>query len=63
MISRGSAVERAYELANSGQCRSVLEILRRLPPDERDEVEAHLREPGARRELILVCGAAWLATQ
>lgn len=62
-MSRGSAIERAYELARSGQCRSVLEIIRHLPPADRDEVEAHLAEPGERRKLILVCGEAWLASQ
>ena len=62
-MSRGPAVERAYELARSGQCRSVLEIIRHLPPADREQVEAHLAKPGARRDLILVCSEAWLATQ
>ena len=62
-MSRGSAIERAYDLARSGRCRSVLEIIRHLPPADRGDVEAHLAEPGARRELILVCSNAWLASQ
>lgn len=62
-MSRGSAIERAYALARSGQCRSVLEVIRHLPPADRLEVEAHLAEPGARRELILVCSQAWLESQ
>lgn len=62
-MSRGSAMDRAYELARSGQYRSVLEIIRHLPPADRSDVEAHLGEPGARRELILVCSEAWLASQ
>lgn len=57
------AIERAFELARSGQYRSVSEIIRRLPAEDRQEVEAHLAEHNARRELILVCSEAWLATQ
>lgn len=63
MMVEGSAVERAYALARTGRCRSVLEILRHLPPADRDDVEAYLAEPGARRELILVCSEAWLQCQ
>lgn len=62
-MSRGPAIERAYELARSGRYRSVLEIIRHLPHVDRADLEAHLAEPGARRELILVCSEAWLATQ
>ena len=62
-MNTGSAIKRAYDLARSGQCRSVLEIIRHLPPADRRDVEAHLAEPGARRELILVCSNAWLASQ
>ena len=60
-MTRG--IERAFELARSGQYRSVSEIIRRLPPDVRESVEAQLAKPNARRELILVCSEAWLATQ
>lgn len=60
-MTGGSAIDRAFELARSGQCRSVSEIIRRLPPEDRDAVEAHLTEPAARRELILLCSDAWLA--
>jgi hypothetical protein len=55
-----SAVEHAFELARSGHCRSVADVIRHLPRDERERVEAHLRKPSARRELILVCSDAWL---
>jgi hypothetical protein len=61
-MTKGSAIERAFDLAKSGQCRSVSEIIRHLPPHDREAVEAHLTEPNARRELILVCSNAWLAT-
>ena len=60
-MTKGSAIDRAFELAKSGQCRSVSEIIRRLPPQDREAVERHLTEPNARRELILLCSNAWLA--
>ena len=56
-------MERAIELAKSGHYRSVSEIIRRLAPEDRTEVEAHLAEHEARRQLILLCSEAWLATQ
>ena len=58
-----TAIERAFELARSGQYRSVSEIIRHLPAEDRPEVEAYLGQPDARRQLILLCGHAWLATQ
>ena len=60
-MTSGAAIERAFELAKSGQCRSVSEIIRRLPTEDRAAVEAHLAEPNARRQLILLCSEAWLA--
>jgi hypothetical protein len=60
MMRKESAIERAFKLAKSGQCRSVSEILRHLPPHDREAVEGHLTEPAARRELILLCSNAWL---
>ena len=63
MMTNSPAIARAFELARSGQYRSVSEILRRLPAEDRPTVEAHLLQPNARRELILVCSEAWLATQ
>ena len=62
-MTRAAAIERAFELARSGQCRSVSEIIRRLPREDRAEVEAHLADHAARRELILMCSEAWLAAQ
>ena len=63
MMTKGSAIDRAFELARSGQYRSVSEIIRRLKPEDRDAVERHLSEHAARREMILLCSEAWLATQ
>ena len=56
-----SAIDRAFELARSGQYRSVSEVLRRLPVNDRAVVETHLAQPAARRELILICSNAWLS--
>ena len=61
-MTRG-AIERAIDLARSGQCRSVSEVIRRLPVEDRQAVEAHLAEHNARRQLILLCSEAWLARQ
>ncbi len=58
-----SPIERAFALARSGHYRSVSEIIRHLPADYRPAVEAHLKDHEARRELILMCSEAWLATQ
>ena len=60
-MTKGSAIDRAFELAKSGQCRSVSEIIRRLPAEDRPAVEAYLSDHPARRELILICSDAWLA--
>jgi len=62
-MTKLSAIEQAFALARSGQCRSISEIIRRLPVHDREAVEAHLSRPAARRELILICSDAWLATQ
>jgi Arc/MetJ-type ribon-helix-helix transcriptional regulator len=59
----GTAIDRAFELAKSGHYRSVSEVIRHLPVEDRPAVEAHLANHEARRELILLCSAAWLATQ
>jgi hypothetical protein len=55
-----TALERAYELARSGQCKSVSVIMRRLSSQDRDVVEDQLRVANARRKLILLCSEAWL---
>ena len=60
-MKSNSAIDRAFELARSGKCRSVSEIIRHLPAQDREAVEAHLSQPAARRELILICSNAWLA--
>ena len=62
-MTETSAIERAFALARTGQYRSVSEIIRHLRAEDRPAVEAHLADHAARRELILMCSDAWLATQ
>ena len=62
-MAKSAAIERAFELARSGHCRSISEIIRHLPPDDRAEVEVYLSEHDARREMILICSDAWLAAR
>ena len=63
LMTNTPSLNRAYALARTGACRSVSEIIRRLPKEDVAAVEAHLLIPGARRDLILVCSAAWLAAR
>jgi hypothetical protein len=60
-MAEPSPIERAFALARSGHYRSVSEIIRRLQPEDREAVQAHLSDHAARRELILMCSDAWLA--
>ena len=62
-MAEPSPIERAFALARSGDYRSVSEIIRHLRPEDRPAVQAHLQDHAARRELILMCSDAWLATQ
>jgi Arc/MetJ-type ribon-helix-helix transcriptional regulator len=62
-LTENSPIGRAFALARSGHYRSVSEIIRRLRAEDREAVEAHLKDHAARRELILMCSEAWLATQ
>lgn len=62
-MAKSAAIERAFELARSGHCRSISEIIRHLLPDDREEVETYLSEHDARREMILICSDAWLAAR
>lgn len=52
-----STIERAYELARSGECRSIDEIKQRLNAERHDQVEAHLAGQSIRRDLRKLCGA------
>ena len=60
-MDESGPIKRAFALARSGHYRSVSEIIRRLPAEDREAVQAHLSNHEARRELILMCSEAWLA--
>ncbi len=44
-------IERAFELARSGSCRSVAEVAARLKRENYEAVDAHLAGPSLRRDL------------
>ena len=54
-MSRPSTIERAYELAASGQCRTIEEIAKRLKQEQMESVEAHLGGTGIRKDLRQIC--------
>ncbi|QDZ08733.1 hypothetical protein FPZ24_15700 [Sphingomonas panacisoli] len=53
-----STVERAYELARSGTCRSVDDIRRKLTAERYESVQAHLSGASIKRDLVALCKAA-----
>jgi len=60
-MTETTPIERAFALARSGHYRSVSEIIRRLPAEDREAVQNYLSDHAAKRELILMCSEAWLA--
>jgi len=52
---RPSTIERAFELARSGSCRSIDEIARRLKQEQLDNVDAHLGGASIRKDLRQAC--------
>jgi hypothetical protein len=50
-LSRPSTVERAFELARSGSCRTVPEIAAVLKSEWHEAVDAHLAGHSIRRDL------------
>ncbi len=53
-----STLERAFELARSGECANIAEIRTRLKRERFDSVEAHLQGPSINRQLRQLCDAA-----
>jgi hypothetical protein len=53
-MSEGTAriLERAFELARSGQCHSVDDIRRDLQRERHGNIEAHLAGPSIRAQLV-----------
>jgi hypothetical protein len=48
---RPTTVERAFELANSGQCDNLPDIVARLKGERHESVDAHLAGPSIRKDL------------
>jgi hypothetical protein len=48
-------VERAFELAQSGACKTVGDVIVKLKQERHDSVEAHLAGPSIRRALRELC--------
>jgi hypothetical protein len=51
-------IERAYQLARSGECANHAEVASRLKLERFDNVEAHLGFPGIRKTLQSLCKLA-----
>jgi len=52
---RLSTIERAFELARAGSCRTIEEIVRQLRQEQMDQVDAHLGGSSIRKELRQAC--------
>lgn len=53
-----STLERAFELARSGECATVDEIRQRLKAERFDQVEAHLAGHSINKQLRALCETA-----
>lgn len=51
-MSDRSTVTRAFELARSGQCRTMDDLRRKLTAEGCDQVAAHLSSGALKRQLI-----------
>lgn len=58
-----TTLERAFELARSGEFSTPAEIRQRLKQERFDSVEAHLQGPSITRQLRLLCDKARQAPQ
>jgi len=50
-----ATIERAFELARSGSCRSIEEIAHRLKQEQAENVDAHLGGTSIRKDLRQAC--------
>jgi hypothetical protein len=53
-----TTIERAFELARSGDCDSVNQIRQKLKAERFDQVDAHLAGPAIARQLRDLCAEA-----
>jgi hypothetical protein len=51
-------LERAFELARTGDCTSVEDIRKRLKAEQYSQVDAHLAGASVRRQLLDLCREA-----
>ena len=51
MNDRLTTVERAYEIARTGECLSLDELVRQLKSEQYEAVDAHTSGPTIRRDL------------
>jgi hypothetical protein len=58
---RLTTLERAFELARSGSCRTIEEIAARLKLEHQDAVDAHLFGSSIRKELRQACAEGRIA--
>lgn len=57
-MHRPTTIERAYQLARSGDCASVQDIREQLIREHHESVEAHLRGPTIGNHLRALCTSA-----
>ncbi len=55
---RRTTVERAFDLARSGDCRNLPDLVAALKRERHEAVEAHLAGPSIRRDLKKLWQAA-----
>jgi hypothetical protein len=58
MTSTDSTIERAFELARSGACKTILEIRSQLKRERYGSVDSHLEGPVLRRQLTALMKAS-----
>jgi len=58
MIDRPTTLERAFQLANSGECVNVEQIRLRLKREGYSDAQAHTKGPSIRNQLTKLCQAA-----
>lgn len=58
MNERLTTLERAFQLANSGECANVDQIRMRLKSEGYSDGQAHTKGPSIRSQLTKLCQAA-----
>lgn len=60
-VSDRSVLERAFELARSGECRSMVEVKQRLRSERYQGIDENLQGPSIRRQFSKLFAEAKLA--